>query len=86
MAKTADKVAKTQTSLFITMALDMSWRLAIAVLVPIIGGFELDKKLDTSPLYMILGFALAMLGMGLVFWRTLQEASHLPVAKKEDKV
>jgi F0F1-type ATP synthase assembly protein I len=86
MAKTADKVAKTQTSLFITMALDMSWRLAIAVLVPIIGGFELDKKLDTSPLYMILGFALAMLGMGLVFWRTLQAASHIPVAKKEDKV
>lgn len=85
MAKTADKVAKTNTSLFITMALDMSWRLAIAVLVPIIGGFELDKKFDTSPVYMILGFVLAMAGMALVFWRTLQEAAKIEVPKGDKK-
>lgn len=87
MAKTADKVAKTssQTSIFVTMALDMSWRLAIVVLVPIIGGFELDKRLDTTPVFIIIGFVLAMLGMALVFWRTLQEANNIPVSKKEDK-
>ena len=85
MAKTADKVAKTNTSLFITMALDMSWRLAIAVLVQIIGGFELDKRLDTSPAFMITGFVLAMLGMALVFWRTLQEAAKVETPSKEDK-
>ena len=85
MAKTADKVAKTQTSLFITMALDMTWRLAIVVLVPVIGGFELDDRLETTPVFIITGFVLAMAGIALVFWRTLQEAAKVEVPKKEDK-
>lgn len=63
------------------MALDMSWRLAIAVLVPIIGGVELDKRLKTSPTLTIIGFGLAMIGMGLVLWQTLQSANRLPVPK-----
>jgi F0F1-type ATP synthase assembly protein I len=59
-------------SVFIGMALDMSWRLAIVVLVPIIGGFELDKKFNTSPLLTIVGFILAMVGMALVLKRMLK--------------
>lgn len=67
---------KNQTSLFITSALDMSWRLAVVVLVPIIGGFQLDKWLDLTPLLTITGFILAMIGMALVCWRTLQLANQ----------
>jgi len=78
-----DKVDKTtsQSSLFVSMALDMSWRLALVVLVPIIGGFELDKKLDTTPLLSIVGFGLAMIGTGLIMWQTMQTANKLPVPK-----
>lgn len=68
-------------SVFVTMALDMSWRLAIAVLVPIIGGFELDSKLGTTPLLTVLGFVIAMAGFGLVIWRTLQAANQAPAPK-----
>lgn len=50
----------------------MSWQLAVVVLVPIIGGFELDQKLDTLPALTIAGFFIAMAGMGLVIWRQLQ--------------
>lgn len=50
----------------------MSWQLAIVVLVPIIGGFELDKKLDIVPVLTIAGFFVAMAGMGLVVWHQLQ--------------
>lgn len=63
------------------MALDMTWRLAIVVLVPIIGGFQLDKALDTSPVFFISGFVLAMTGMGLVMWRTVQAANRVPAPK-----
>jgi len=57
---------------FIVAALNMSWQLAIVVLVPIIAGYELDKKLDTVPSLTILGFLLAMVGMALVVWRQMQ--------------
>ena len=57
---------------FLVAAMNMSWQLAIVVLVPIIGGFELDKWLDTLPALTIAGFFMAMTGMGLVVWRQLQ--------------
>jgi F0F1-type ATP synthase assembly protein I len=82
-----DKADKTTnpTSLFIGMALDMSWRLAIVVLVPIVGGFKLDEALDMTPLLTIVGFLLAMSGVALVCWKTLQAANQATatVPKKE---
>jgi hypothetical protein len=63
------------------MALDMSWRLAIVVLLPIIAGFKLDERFKLTPLLTITGFLLAMTGTGLVMWTTLREANELPVPK-----
>lgn len=67
------------------MALDMSWRLALAVLIPIIGGYRLDSWLGTTPLLTIVGFLLAMAGTGLVMWRTLQVANDMPAPKAKAK-
>jgi F0F1-type ATP synthase assembly protein I len=53
---------KRQRQLFLVSALTMSWQLAIVVLVPIIGGHELDIHLKTSPYLTIVGFGLAALG------------------------
>ncbi|HEX7633066.1 MAG TPA: AtpZ/AtpI family protein [Candidatus Saccharimonadales bacterium] len=75
--------SKSPNAVFVSMALDMSWKLAIVVLVPIIGGFKLDDALDTTPLLTITGFILAMGGMALVMWQTMQIANTMPVAKKE---
>jgi F0F1-type ATP synthase assembly protein I len=86
--KTPDQMVGTDrshSSVFIGMALDMSWRLAIAVLVPIIGGFKLDEKLKTTPLLTIVGFLLAMGGMALVMWQTLQAANKIPAPKAQTK-
>lgn len=79
------KHTTTASRVFVSMALDMSWRLAIAVLVPIIGGFKLDEALDTTPLLTIVGFLLAMGGMALVMWQTLQIANRIPIDKKAGK-
>jgi hypothetical protein len=57
---------------FFAAALTMSWQLAIVVLVPIIGGFQLDKKLDILPVLTVAGFIVAMAGMALVVWHQLQ--------------
>ncbi len=62
----------TPGKVFLLASLDMSWRLAIVVLVPILGGFELDKLLDTLPAFTIIGFIVAMAGMTYVMWRTLK--------------
>jgi F0F1-type ATP synthase assembly protein I len=70
-AKAVDQQSNPRTQ-FVAAALSMSWQLAIVVLVPIIGGFELDKKLNMLPLLTVVGFLVAMVGMGVVVWRQLQ--------------
>ncbi len=83
LAKSAVGQTGSPSAVFISLALDMSWRLAIVVLVPIIGGFELDKKLKTTPLITIVGFVIAMIGMALVLWRMLKIANSIPVKYEE---
>lgn len=68
-----DAETKSPTMVFVTAALDMSWRLAIVVLVPIIGGFELDKDWHTSPVLSIIGFLLAGAGVAIVLKQTLKQ-------------
>ncbi len=63
--------------------LSMSWQLALVVLIPIVGGFELDKKLHTLPFLTIVGFVLAMAGMSLVVWHQLQRIA--PLASPQHK-
>jgi F0F1-type ATP synthase assembly protein I len=72
--------AKSHSSVFIGMVMDMSWRLAIVVLVPVIGGFKLDERLNTTPWLTISGFVLALAGMILVMRRTVKEAGQVPHA------
>ena len=72
---------RSPNAVFVSMALDMSWRLALVVLIPVIGGYELDKRFKTSPTLIIIGFVVAMAGMALVMWQTLQAANRLPVPK-----
>lgn len=82
MGKHAVEPNKTASinSLFFSLGLDMSWRLAISVLVPIIGGVYLDKGLHTSPAFLIVGFVLAIAGTVVTIRRTLLLANQLPFA------
>ncbi|HVW23553.1 MAG TPA: AtpZ/AtpI family protein [Candidatus Saccharimonadales bacterium] len=81
------KVAKTgvendsASAVFISMAVDMTWRLAIAIMVPIVGGYELDQHFNTSPTLSIIGFIVAMGLTGYIMWQTLQKANQVKVPK-----
>jgi len=69
---------------FVVAALNMSWQLAIVVLVPVIGGVQLDKALKTSHAFLFVGLVLAALGSIAVMWRSVQMANKIPVPKLSD--
>lgn len=73
--------ASYQRNLFFSMALNMSWQLAVVVLIPVIGGVWLDKAFNTSHLFTFIGLGVALLGCIAVMWRTMQVANRLPVPK-----
>ncbi len=56
---------------FTSAAIGMGWQLAIIVLIPIIGGYKLDQKLATVPLWTIVGLIISMIGSVLVIRRAL---------------
>ena len=72
---------------FLSATLTMSWQLAIMVLIPIVGGFELDKKLHTKPFLTIVGCLLAVAGVVNVVWRQYKVVMALPTtsATKEHR-
>lgn len=57
---------------FLVTTMNMSWQLAIVVLLPILGGHYLDQKLGNGHLFLIIGFILAVGGMALVVRRQLK--------------
>jgi F0F1-type ATP synthase assembly protein I len=69
---------------FAVFALNMSWQLAVVVLVPVVGGVELDKAFSATNTFLFIGLAIALIGSGLVLWRTMQAANRLPVPKLTD--
>lgn len=86
IGKTSAKRAPKKTQVpdpkqaFVATALDMSWRLAVVVLVPVFVGVQLDKRFGTSYITFI-GLGLAFIGSGVVMWRAMQRANRLPVPK-----
>lgn len=69
----ATPISSTQArQMFLNATLNMSWQLAIAVLVPVIGGYELDKSLKSSPAFTIVGLVIAIILCMLVVGRVLK--------------
>lgn len=71
--------------MFIAAAISMGWQLAIAVLVPIVGGYELDQHLHTSPTWEITGFVVAGLGFFGVLRRQLRDLGDLTNTSKRSQ-
>ncbi|GAC1391789.1 MAG: hypothetical protein NVSMB46_05570 [Candidatus Saccharimonadales bacterium] len=58
---------------FLGTTLNMSWRLALTVLIPVIGGVKLDDHFHTSPSWTLTGFIVAAVGACSAVWGTIQE-------------
>ncbi len=75
--KVKQQASADQRRIFFAAVVDMSWQLAIVVLVPIVGGYELDKHFKTTPTLTIIGFVLAMAGTFMVMRRVVAQANEL---------
>ncbi len=70
---------------FVVTALNMSWQLAIVVLVPVFVGVQADKHFGTGYIWTFVGLGLALAGTGVVMWRAIQVANQIPVPKLTEK-
>ena len=68
---------------FIGATLNMSWRLALTVVIPVVAGIKLDKHFDTAPSLTLAGFFLAVFGACMTVWSTVKEVNRLQA--DEDK-
>jgi F0F1-type ATP synthase assembly protein I len=84
LRKLAMNSAKRQ---FVGTTLDMSWRLAITVLIPLVGGVKLDQRLNSAPSWTITGLMLAAFGASMVVWNAVNEINQTQAeeSKKEKK-
>ncbi len=73
---------KSDRAVFVLAVLQLTWQMAIVVLVPVLGGLQLDKKLHTAPLLTVLGFGLTTLGVIAVLWHQLQQFTPPKAAAK----
>ncbi|HSW85825.1 MAG TPA: AtpZ/AtpI family protein [Candidatus Saccharimonadales bacterium] len=78
------KKANSASAVFINMVLDMTWRLAIVVLIPLIAGYQIDKHMHTKPLFTIVGFGLALAGTVLVIRQMQTAIDKLPAPKTQN--
>lgn len=63
-------VVRTQ---FLFAILNLSWKLAVVVLAPLLLGSYLDSTFDMYPVLTLVGFVIAMIGVVLVVWRQIRE-------------
>lgn len=65
LTTTSDKTVKKAKRLFFVGLLDLSWRLSVSIIVPILAGAFADRKFDTGSVFtiigLLIGFALAAL-------------------------
>lgn len=74
-------IQSSQRSIFLTLALNMSWQLAVVVLVPILVGVKLDKVFGTHEAFTFVGLGIAALGSLAVMWYAMQTANRMPAPK-----
>lgn len=63
----------------------LTWQLAVVVLVPLIGGYELDQHFGTMPWWTLAGVALTILGVVGVLLRILASTNTDITASLKEK-
>jgi F0F1-type ATP synthase assembly protein I len=69
----------------LSLAWNLSWTMLFSLLLPLLGGVWLDKKLDTVPLFILVGAALGILaatvGVARMALRTFGQ--HIPEEREQ---
>ncbi|HET7630131.1 MAG TPA: AtpZ/AtpI family protein [Candidatus Saccharimonadales bacterium] len=75
-AEKPDLEAIKQRNLFVVMVANMTWQLAVVVIVPVVGGHYVDQALKTEPVWTIVGAVIALLGVIGVLINTVKLADR----------
>ncbi len=62
--------------LFLGSTLNMGWRLAVTVVIPIVAGVKIDEHFRTSPSYTLLGLMLAAVAGSAAVWSAIQQVNR----------
>ena len=71
-------------SAFTSAAIGMSWQLAIIVLLSILGGYKLDQVNHSSPLWTLVGLAVALAGSIIVIRGALKKMNNFNIPAESD--
>jgi F0F1-type ATP synthase assembly protein I len=72
-------------SQIIALTVNMGWRMAIAVIIPVFIGVKLDQKYDTSPSWTITAFFLAIAASAMIVARTVREVTDMQAGEAKTK-
>jgi F0F1-type ATP synthase assembly protein I len=67
--------ASAQTSAAVALA--MSWQLLVVIVLPIVGGHLLDSRYHTSPVWMIAGMVIGLIGTIIVVRQAVQQLNEI---------
>lgn len=70
--KLAAQITKRQ---FLAATSNMGWRLALTVIIPIVGGVKADEYFNTSPSFTLFGLMIAAVAGCAAVWATVKEVS-----------
>lgn len=82
--RSAADVPSRQQQLFVGVFAGMSMQLLFVVLIPFLGGHFIDQKLQTAPLFTLIGLGVALVAAGLTVWRAYKTVMQ-PADTKEAK-
>lgn len=68
---------------FLSFALNMSWQLAVTILVPVIIGVQLDNHFDSAPVWTLVALSLAVLMACGVVAKTLHAVKIAQAGSKK---
>jgi F0F1-type ATP synthase assembly protein I len=72
-----------KTSAYIALFSEIGFILLIAVLAGVLGGYWLDQRLGTIPIFVLVGFAIGTAGGAIGCWRVI--ARFLARLDEDDK-
>lgn len=78
----AAQIAKRQ---FLAATSNMGWRLALTVIIPIVGGVKADDYFNTSPSFTLLGLMIAAVAGCAAVWATVKEVSREQAENESEK-
>ena len=72
---TSGEAVKKAKRLFFVGLIDISWRLAAGIIIPVVGGYWLDNKTGSGSLFTLIGLFSGTILAGFIIYKTSKRLS-----------